>query len=325
MVADYCPGSNQFQAEPPESPNGTQPYTSTIESDGHQDSDTLRTIKAGLNAWAMWQELDALGKLTVILTHYSAAQWLEPEELQVLASFRHQPPGKWAQIKLKYREIGGNPYDLQWAVDQHLTAQEGTGHDTDPALCPATSCWARAQTAADFLLQDDPDVPADARDLLVPGCITLVAAPRASGKSLVALYLAVALAHGGVFRGEQVPTRRVLLVDRDNPSALIRKRLRWLGAHQVTGLKVLTRDQAPPLTDAAAWAAFPVAAYDVVIVDSIGAATEGVSEKEGKQTQQYLATLKDLARRGPAVLALDNKPGQHILSTSAELSRLDVL
>jgi len=30
----------------------------------------------------------------------------------------------------------------------------------------------------------------------------------------------------------------------------------------------------------------------VLIIDSIGAATEGVSEKEGKQTQQYLATLK---------------------------------
>ena len=44
----------------------------------------------------------------------------------------------------------------------------------------------------------------------------------------------------------------------------------------------------------------------MVIIDSIGAATEGVSEKEGKQTQQYLATLKDLAHRGPAILALDN-------------------
>ena len=147
---------------------------------------------------------------------------------------------------------------------------------------------------------------ADARDLLVAGCITLIAAPRASGKSLVALYLAIALALGGVFRGERVPQRRVALIDRDNPPKLVRKRLRWLGAQGVTGLTVFTRDQAPPLTDAEAWAAFPVDQYDVVIVDSIGAATEGVSEKEGKQTQQYLATLKDLARRGPAILALDN-------------------
>ena len=171
---------------------------------------------------------------------------------------------------------------------------------------PAGDCWTQGQTAADFCAQEDEDVAADARDLLVAGCITLLAAPRASGKSLVALYLAIALALGGVFRGERVPQRRVALIDRDNPPTLVRKRLRWLGAQRVTGLTVFTRDQAPPLTDAEAWAAFPVDQYDVVIVDSIGAATEGVSEKEGKQTQQYLATLKDLARRGPAILALDN-------------------
>ena len=170
----------------------------------------------------------------------------------------------------------------------------------------AGAVWDQAITVEDFLLQEDTQLQADAKDLVIPGCITLMAAPRASGKTLVALFLALALAQGGLFRGERVPQRRVLLVDRDNPPALIRKRLRWLGAQHVTGLKVLTRDQAPPLTNAAAWASFPADQYDVIVVDSIGAATEGVSEKEGKQTQQYLATLKDVARRGPAILALDN-------------------
>ena len=151
------------------------------------------------------------------------------------------------------------------------------------AASPAQSPWAQAQTAEAFLTHEDEDIKADARDLLVPGCVTLVAAPAASGKTLVALYLAVALAEGGVFRGQQLPTRRVLLVDRDNPPALIKKRLRWLGADKVTNLKVLTRTQAPPLTDAPAWAAFPAEDYEVVMVDSIGAATEGVSEKEGKR------------------------------------------
>jgi hypothetical protein len=74
----------------------------------------------------------------------------------------------------------------------------------------------------------------------------------------------------------------------------------------VTALKVLLRDKAPPLTDKAAWSTFPVQEYDVVIVDSLGASTEGISEKEGRQTQEFLATLKDLARRGPALLCLDN-------------------
>jgi hypothetical protein len=154
--------------------------------------------------------------------------------------------------------------------------------------------------------QQEVEVDAHAKDLIVPGCIPVVSAPRASGKSLVALYLAVALAKGGVFRGEQLPRLRLLLVDRDNPPSLIRKRLRWLGAHQVTDLKVLTREMAPPLTDKTAWGQFPAGDYDVVIIDSLGAATEGVSEKEGRETQEFLATLKDLARRGPALLCLDN-------------------
>jgi hypothetical protein len=197
------------------------------------------------------------------------------------------------------------------------------------ALTPTAeqSPWAQAQTAEAFLAHEEEDLQEDARDLLVMGCVTLVAAPAASGKTLVALYLAVALAQGGVFRGQQLPTRRVLLVDRDNPPALIKKRLRWLGAHKVTNLKVLTRNQAPPLTDADAWAAFPAQDYDVVIVDSIGAATEGVSEKEGKQTQQYLAILKDLAQRGLAVLALDNtnKAAQNYRGRGEKRDAVDIL
>ena len=123
MVPDESPQSNHFQPQPSCSPNGTHPHTATIDSDECQYSDTYRAIKARLDAWKMWQELDTPDKLNVILTHYSAAEWLEPEELQILASFRHQPPGKWAQIKLRYKEIGGSPHDLQCAVDQLLTIQ----------------------------------------------------------------------------------------------------------------------------------------------------------------------------------------------------------
>src|SRR5262249_36149355 len=132
---------------------------------------------------------------------------------------------------------------------------------------------------------------------------------------------------GGVFRGERLTARRILVVDRDNPASLIRKRLRLLGAQQVTALKVLTRDTAPPLTDRGAWAAFPVDDYDVVIVDSLGAATEGISEKEGRQTQEFLATLKDLAFRGPAVLCLDNteKTGRVFRGRGEKSNAVDIL
>ena len=209
---------------------------------------------------------------------------------------------------------------LQSAIPglKQLLTTEGTSNG---------SCWDHAVAVADFLAQPDEDLAADVRDLLVPGCITIIAAPRASCKTIVAHALGLALAQGGLFRGERVPKRRVLLVDRDNAPALIRKRMRWLGGHAVTTLHILTRDKAPPLTDAAAWAAFPVDHYDVVIVDSIGAATEGVSEKEGKLTQLYLATLKDLAYRGPALLALDNtnKAGQNYRGRGEKGDAVDIL
>ena len=195
------------------------------------------------------------------------------------------------------------------------------------AQTPAGAVWPQAMTAQDLLRQEEVEIGAHVRDFVVPGCITNVSAPRASGKSLVALYVGVSLASGGVFRDEQLTQRRVLLVDRDNPRSLVRKRLGWLDAHHVTSLKVLTRETAPPLTDKAAWDQFPVEDYDVVIVDSLGASTEGISEKEGRQTQEFLATLKDLARRGPAILCLDNtnKAGTNYRGRGEKADAVDIL
>jgi hypothetical protein len=144
------------------------------------------------------------------------------------------------------------------------------------------------------------------RDFVVPGAITIVAAPRGTGKSITALAMGIALANGGRFRQEAIIRRRVLVIDRDNPAKIVRARLRKLGAKAGSTLDILTRENAPPLSEKAAWASFPIEKYDVVIIDSLGSSTEGISEREGKQTQEFLATLKDLAHRGPAVLALDN-------------------
>ena len=61
-----------------------------------------------------------------------------------------------------------------------------------------------------------------------------------------------------------------VLVDRDNARHTVRERLQEFGASEtMAGLKVISREKAPRLTDAAAWALFPYADYDVVIVDSL--------------------------------------------------------
>ena len=91
----------------------------------------------------------------------------------------------------------------------------------------AATLWDKALSAARFLQQVDETWTTFARDLVVQGGITIVAAPRGTGKSVaLSMLLGVALATGGVFRGERVQKARVLLVDRDNPPALLRRRLR---------------------------------------------------------------------------------------------------
>src|SRR5262245_24764923 len=139
--------------------------------------------------------------------------------------------------------------------------------------------------------------------------------------------LSVALATGGVFRGEQVQPARVLLLDRDNPGSVVRKRLRAWGAEKAPNLHILTRQEAPDLKDKAAWALFPLNAYDVVIIDSVGSSTEGVTENEGKQITEVLATVVDLARQGPAMLLLMNctKDGMTLKGRGDWADRADII
>ena len=71
-------------------------------------------------------------------------------------------------------------------------------------------------------------------------------------------------------------------------------------------LDILSREKAPKLLDTAAWDALPADQFDVVILDSFGGATPGISEKEGRLLQQALGTLQRVADRGPAVIVLEN-------------------
>jgi RecA-family ATPase len=178
----------------------------------------------------------------------------------------------------------------------------------------------------DFVAQDEDEHQSLTSDLVYPGAITIMA-PRGSGKTIVALILAVAEVTGRIFRGERLRPVRVLYVDRDNPPRLIRDRLRRIGVQGAANLRLITRLDAPPLTDKQAWLALPYQDYDVVIIDSIGAATEGVAEKEGRETQHFLATLKDLAQRGLAIVALDNtvKSGTNYRGRGEKADAVDIL
>jgi hypothetical protein len=63
------------------------------------------------------------------------------------------------------------------------------------------------------------------------------------------------------------------------------------------------------------------------LIDSIGAFTEGISEREGKETQEWVAILKDLALRGPAIIGLcnTNKAGVNIRGRGEIPAAVDVV
>jgi hypothetical protein len=200
--------------------------------------------------------------------------------------------------------------------------------DHTESTCPAREPWARAVSASRLLVESDADVEWIAEGIAAPGSIVGLASPRGLAKTHLVHALAVAVARGGPFRGAPVRPGRVLLIDRDNSRRELRRRLReWCSGEPPDALEVLTRDDAPALTDWRAWTSFPFTRYAVVILDSLGAATEGVSEQDGGETGAALAPLLDLARRGPAVVVLLNVPkdGANYRGSGVIADRLDVL
>lgn len=168
--------------------------------------------------------------------------------------------------------------------------------------------WDAAQPAPAFIAAGATEAPDDWLDkpLLARGAVTEIFAPRGIGKSLVAMARAVALAREG---------RRVLYLDRDNPPRVVRQRMQAFGADDTPALRVMTRSHVPPLTDAGAWTSFPYGDYDVVFIDSLDAATEGVGEQDSARPSRAIAVVLDIARRagGPAFLIPGNtdKRGAH--------------
>src|SRR5206468_1729104 len=119
------------------------------------------------------------------------------------------------------------------------------------------------------------------------------------GKTHVAHSLAVKHSRRGL---------RVLLIDRDNSRRELRRRLRGWGSNGDATLKILTRSDAPPLTDTRAWRDFPLADYDLIIIDALDSTTEGVGEQDAARPSVAIAALLGVVRHvdGPAALVLGN-------------------
>jgi len=84
--------------------------------------------------------------------------------------------------------------------------------------------WARAIPAPSFLTQEDGEALWLVDNLVAPGAITGLMAPRGLGKTHVAHALAIAIACGGTFLGTPLQPGKVMLIDRDNASRELRRR-----------------------------------------------------------------------------------------------------
>lgn len=194
----------------------------------------------------------------------------------------------------------------------------------DPATkTEAINPWAAAENMDTFLTggDDDAEFLDDGRRFLARECVTEIFSPRGLGKSLFALWLAVLVASRRL---------RVLYIDRDNPRRVMKNRLWSFGATlNSANLKVTTREKCPPLTNTPTWASFPYDDYDVVILDSLDSAAEGVGEQDSAKLSRAIAPLLDIARRekGPAVLILGNtiKSAAHSRGSGVIEDRSDIV
>jgi hypothetical protein len=233
-----------------------------------------------------------------------------------IASVMPNVPG--ADVGDLYKQVGNKLADVLAALPVLVadTKQENT---TAPGSNTAQRGVWDATTAADFVAEVDPELDWLEQRLLAQGSITEWFAPRGLGKTQVAMALAVKLASVG---------HRVLYLDRDNSRREVRRRLRAWGAGSLTTLKVKTRDDVPPLTDRTTWKLFPFRDYDLVIIDSLDASTEGVGEQDSGKSSKAIAPLLDIAHRadGPAILVLGNtiKSGTHGRGSGIIEDRADI-
>jgi hypothetical protein len=139
------------------------------------------------------------------------------------------------------------------------------------------------------------------------GAITLLCGETASGKSTVATALALAVHRGTEFAGFKCKRRPVLILDRENPIAVVIERLKRLGATSADGLIVWggwQPEQAPPpdspvITD---WIERQLE-KPLIVVDSLIAFHTG-SENDAAETREYMNAFRAMAYLGATVVIL---------------------
>lgn len=263
------------------------------------------------------------GRKTLIVFDSNVAGRLDLEMARL--GLAEELRGRGAQVfiaSVPRRDYVNGPDDLI-AMHGDEAAVEMLDRAAPFTQAPSSNPWDQAENLENFLVsgEDGADFLDSEKRMVARAAITEIFSPRGLGKSLYALWLALRLAQHGF---------RVLYIDRDNPRHVVRSRLKGFGAETTNaGLKVISREKCPPLTNSGAWAMFPYSNYDLVILDSFDSAAEGVGEQDSARPSRAIAPILDIARRenGPAVLILGNtiKSAAHSRGSGVIEDRSDIV
>jgi RecA-family ATPase len=173
-----------------------------------------------------------------------------------------------------------------------------------------------------------PAVPWLAPPMLPRAALTALYAPGGDGKSLVALALAAAIAHGGELAGIECEQGTTVYLDAENGEHEIHRRVHTLGL-PASGVQVADASRLDLRRDIAeVEAVVRERTPDLLVRDSFRSMTPGMDENDTGQTARALDPLRRLAHESHASILLihhSNKAGKDYRGASSIRDSVDVL
>jgi hypothetical protein len=173
-----------------------------------------------------------------------------------------------------------------------------------------------------------PAVPWLAPPMLPRAALTTLYAPGGDGKSLFALALAAAIAHGGELAGIECEQGATVYLDAENGEHEIHRRVHTLGL-PATGVEVADACRLDLHRDIAeVEAVVRERTPDLLVLDSFRSMTPGMDENDTRQTARALDPLRRLAHESRTSILLihhSNKAGKDYRGASSIRDSVDVL